>query len=144
MCRPRHRHSTDNSPHSFRVRILAPSLCFVLPMDLFLGSQHVSTCFCLRSLMFRHLLVHDYKIGRAWRCAALGIDILRVTHLIPFVSLYSCTIFLFCNIDGSFPWSAARKYLLLSSLDAVSSSSGSLLQYWESVACPPSAWTFYV
>ena len=36
-------------------------------MDLFLGSQDVSTCFCLRLLMSRRLLVHDFNIGKAWR-----------------------------------------------------------------------------
>ena len=188
LCRPRHGHSTDNSPHSFLGRILAPTLWFALSMDLFLGPQCVSTCFCLRLLkslcllvhdynivrawrcaalgtdilqithlipfvfeyfvsslysmklfigpqsvstcysrwlMSRRLLVHDFNKGRAWHCAALGTDILRITHLIPFVSLYSCTIFLFCIIHGSIPWSAGRKYLLLPSLHDVSSSSGS-------------------
>jgi len=70
LCRPRHRYSTDNSPHSFRVRILAPSLWFALSMDLSLGPQGVSTCFSLRLLMSRRLLVHDFNIGRAWRCDA--------------------------------------------------------------------------
>ena len=84
--RPRHRHSPDNSPHSFCIRILAPALWFALSMDLFLCAQIVSTCFCLRWLMApRHLLVHDSNIGRAWRCAALGMHILQITHLIPFV-----------------------------------------------------------
>ena len=107
-------------------------------MDLLLGSQFVSTCFSLRLLMSRHLLVHDFNIGRAWRCAALGMDILRITHLIPFVSLYSCIFSLFCNIDGSHPWSAACKDLLLPPLVDVSSSSGSCFQYRESVAlCRP-------
>ena len=73
LCRPRHRHSTDISPHSFRVCILAPSLCFAFPMDLFLFAQPVSTCFCLRLLMSpRRRLVHDFNVGRAWRCTALG------------------------------------------------------------------------
>ena len=88
LCRPRHGHSTDNSPHSLRVRILAPSLYFALLMDLFLGSQAVSTCYSLHWLMFRCFLVHDFKIGRALRCATLGTDILRITHLIPFVFVF--------------------------------------------------------
>ena len=88
LSRPRHRHSTDNSPHSFRVCILAPSLCFVLPMDLFLGPQRVSTCSSLRWMMSRRLLVHDFNIGRAWRCAALGTDIQQMTHLIPFAFVF--------------------------------------------------------
>ena len=58
-------------------------------MDLFLGPQCVSTCFSLRWLMSpRRLLVHDFNIGRAWRCTALGIDILQITHLILFVFVF--------------------------------------------------------
>ena len=72
LYRLRHRHSTDNSPHSFRIRILAPSLWFALSMDLILGPQEVSTCFSLRWMMYRRLLVHDFNIGRGWHCASLG------------------------------------------------------------------------
>ena len=89
LYRPRHGHSTDISPHSFRVRILALSLHVALWMELFLGSQPVSTCFSLCWLMSpRRLLVHDFKIGRAWRCTALGMDILQITHLILFVFVF--------------------------------------------------------
>ena len=114
MCRPRHGHSTNNSPHSFRVRIVAPSLWFALLMDLFLGPQCVSTCISLLWLMSRRLLFFDFKIGRAWRRTALGTDILRITHLIPYgllTSFLSCSNFLFCIIDGSISWCAVCKYL---------------------------------
>ena len=62
-------------------------------MDLFLGPQCVSTCFSLRWLVSRRLVVHDYNIGRAWRCAALGTDILRITHRIPFVVVFLHRVF---------------------------------------------------
>ena len=89
LYRPRHGHSTDNSPHSLCVRILAPSFWFALWMDLFLGPQYVSTCFSLRWLMSpRRRLVHDFNTGRAWRCTALGMDILQITHLILFVFVF--------------------------------------------------------
>lgn len=45
-----------------------------------------STCYSLCLLMSRRrLLVYDFNIGSAWRRIARGIDILQITHLIPFV-----------------------------------------------------------
>ena len=86
---------------------------FGLSISQFSGPQPVSTCYSFRWLKSRRLLVHDFNIGRAWRCTALGTDILRITHLIPFVSSYSCTVSLLCIINGSIPWCTVCKCLLL-------------------------------
>ena len=90
------------------------------------------TCYSLLRLMCRRLLVHDFNIGRAWCCAALGTDILQITHRIPFVFGFLYRL-LVCFIDGSIPWFAGSKYLLPPSLVDVSSSSGSWVEDWESV-----------
>ena len=102
LYRPRHRHFTGNSNHSFRVRILTPSLCFPLPISLFSGPQQladnggtVSACYSLRWLMSRCLLLHDFNIGRVWRYTALSMDILRINHLIPFVFVFLHRFFIF-------------------------------------------------
>ena len=56
--------------------------------SLFIDSV-VSTCYSLCWLMSPcRLLVHDFNIGRAWRCTALGMGILQITHLIPFVFVF--------------------------------------------------------
>ena len=127
LCRLRHRHSTDNSPHSFRVSILALFLWFALSMVLYLGGpQFVSTCFSLRWLVLRRLLVHVFNIARAWCCAALG------NQNSPYNSPHS---FRVCILAPAL-WFALSMGLLLGSqgvsncfypslVDGLSSSSGS-------------------
>ena len=62
--------------------------------SLFIDSA-VSTCYSLCWLMSpRRRLVHDFNIGRAWRCTALGMDILQITHLIPFVFVFLHCLFM--------------------------------------------------
>ena len=124
MCRPRHGHSTVNSPHSFRGRILAPALYVALSMDLFLGPQQVSTYFSLRSLMSRSLLLHILILGERGVVPPIAWTFYR--YLTSFLSYRRILApGLSFAIDGSIPWSAVRKYLLLPSLVGVSLSSSS-------------------
>ena len=55
----------------------------------------VSTCYSLCLFMSRRrLLVYDFNIGSAWRCTALGTDIMQITHLIPFAFVFLYLLFI--------------------------------------------------